>query len=483
VTADPSSNLASLRDRFRDRFRGELIPVNDPGYEAARVLFNTRIRTRPAMLARCTSTGDVVEAVRFARDAGLRVSIRGGGHHACGFSLVDGGLVIDTSRITDIRFDPVAASGPGTATVVAGAGCGWRELDRVTYADFSTTGESGLPHGFAVAGGDCPTVRNAGYSLGGGYGLLGRRFGLGCDHILEAELVDGDGRVLRVASDENPDLYWALRGAGGGSFGVVTRLTYRLDPVPKTVLAGLIAWPVDQAEQVLRAYRDLYVGSDEDRLSLFAVLTTDPYPHGQQVLVVYGLYIGPPSDGQAALAGIRSVGTPLFDGFEPMSYFQLEQALGEEIHYGLQSKWRGGYFRDGGFDDDAFACLVDSYRRVPSGYSMVRFDLLGGGAIGRVPAEATAFVHRSRLFYASIISLWQEDRDTEANLGWVDGLAAALRPYLTGEVYQNYADEDLTDWPAAYFGANYPRLQDVKRHHDPTDFFRHGQSIRLPGPG
>jgi FAD/FMN-containing dehydrogenase len=471
-----NADLAKLRDRFR----GTVITPTDPRYEPARVLFNTRIRTRPAVLCLCDSTEDVVEAVRFARDAGLPVSVRSGGHHACGFSLVDRGLVVDVGQMKGVAFDPAAA------TVVADAGCGWRDVDRVTYVDFEATGEAGLPYGYAtsygyaVPGGDCPTVRNAGYSLGGGYGLLSRTFGLGCDHIVEAELVDAEGRVLRVAADEHPDLFWALRGAGGGSFGVVTKLKYRLDTVPKTVIGGVIAWPIDQAEAVLRAYRDLYAGRDDDRLSLYLVLTTDPYPDGEQIVMVYGLYVGPPSDAEAHLAPLRGLGTPLYDTFGPTSYYELQRSLGEEVPYGLQSKWRGGYFRADGFGDDAFACIVDRFRQMPSGYSMARFDLLGGGAIARVPAGATAFTHRASLFYISIISLWESYEETEANLAWVDEFKTALSPFLNGEVYQNYADEDLADWPDAYYGANYPRLQQVKRQYDPADFFHHRQSIRLP---
>lgn len=460
---------------LRDHFRGTIITASDPGYEAARVLFNTRIRTRPAILCRCSGTDDVVRAVRFARDRGLPVAIRGGGHHACGFSLVEGGLVIDVGAMDRVDFDPLAA------TAVAGPGCGWRDLDRVTYVDFSAVDEAGQSYGLAAPGGECPTVRNAGYSLGGGYGLLSRRYGLGCDHIVEAEMVDAEGRVLRAADDENADLLWALRGAGGGSFGVVTRLKYRLDPVAKAVVGGVIAWPIDQAAAVMRAYRDLYVGRDEDRLALCLLLTTDPYPEGEKVVAVYGLYVGAPSEAEAHLAPIRSVGQPSFDAFGPTSYHDLQNSLGSEIVYGLQSSWRGGYFTDGGFSDDAFACIVDAFRLAPSGYSMVRFDLLGGGAIARVPVDATAFVHRGSLFYASIISLWGPDAETEANLAWADGLATALRPYLNGEVYQNYADADLTEWPSAYYGTNYPRLQHIKARYDPGNFFHHGQSIRLPG--
>jgi FAD/FMN-containing dehydrogenase len=457
--------------QLRAGFRGDILTPDDPGYENARVLFNTRIRTRPAVLCRCTSTDDVVSAVRFARESDLPVAIRGGGHHACGFSLVEDGLVIDLSTLTGVEFDL------GTATATVGAGSGWRDVDRVTYVDVTVPGESGLPSGYAAPGGDCPTVSNGGYSLGGGYGLLSRRMGLACDHILEAEVVDADGRVLRASGQENPDLYWALRGAGGGGFGVVTRLRYRLDPVPKTVVAGVMGWPLDQAEAVLRAYRDMYVGRDEDRLSLFLFLTTDPYPDGEQVIVVYGLYIGDPAEADAHLEPIRAAGTPKFDTFGPTSYYDLQTFLAEEIPYGKQSMWRGGYFRDGGFDDDSFALLVDRFRRVPSGYTMARFDLLGGGAVARVPADETAFVHRSSLFYVSLISVWERDDETDVNIAWADDLAASLRPHLTGEVYQNYADADLADWPAAYYGENYPRLRQVKRRYDPTNFFRHRQSV------
>jgi FAD/FMN-containing dehydrogenase len=459
---------------LRKSFRGDVLSAYDPGYEAARVLFNTRIRTRPAVLCRCADTRDVVTAVRFARDAGLPVAVRGGGHHASGLSLVEQGLVIDVGGLRGITLDRDAAE------VTVGAGAGWRDIDAITYEQISVDGDDGLPSGWAVPGGECPTVSNAGYSLGGGYGLLGRRFGLGCDHILEAEVVDAAGQVLRVTEDEHPDLLWALRGAGGAGFGVVTRLRYRLNEVPKTVVGGFISWPIEQAGDVLRLYRDLYADRDDDRLALCLLLGTDPYPDGAPVITLYGLYAGPPTEAAAALAPVRSFGKPLVDTFGELSYLELMRALGEEIPYGLQSRWQGGYFTDRGFDDDAFATMLESFARRRSGYSMVRLDLLAGGAIARVPADATAFVHRSALHYVSVVSLWQDDMDTAANVAWADDLAGALRPHLTGEVYQNYADSELADWAGVYYGGNYPRLQRVKRRYDPDHFFRHAQSIRLP---
>jgi len=448
--------------KLRDSFGGTIVTPYDPVYEGMRVLFNNRVRARPAVICQCAGTDDVVAAVRFARETGLPLSVRGGGHHACGFSLVDGGLVIDTRDLRQIGFDPA------TATVVAGPGCGWRDLDRITYQG----------HGLAGPGGECPTVSNAGYSLGGGFGFLSRTFGLACDHILEAEVVDASGKVLRVNENDHPDLYWALRGAGGAGFGVVTSLKYRLDPVPATVFGGVLAWPLDQAHAAFTAYRDFYEGRDEDRLSLYLALVTDPYPEGDPVLMAYGMYAGPVEDGPAELAPLRAVGQPVFDTFGPVSYFDLQHTLGEEIVYGLQLKWRGGFFRDGGFGDEAFAAIVDSFRAAPSKYSMCRFDLLGGGAISAVPPDATAFVHRSSLFNISIIAQWVRDDETEASLRWVEELMATLKPHLSGEVYQNYADEQIEDWPVAYYGANYARLQQVKRAYDPDDFFHHPQSIR-----
>ncbi|HZM74233.1 MAG TPA: FAD-binding oxidoreductase [Candidatus Limnocylindrales bacterium] len=448
--------------RLRESFGGGIVTPFDPVYEGARVLFNNRVRSRPAVICRCRDTSDVAAALRFAREAGLPLSVRGGGHHACGFSLVDGGLVIDTRDMKAIECDPVAA------TVVAGAGCGWRDLDRVTY----------LGHGLAGPGGECPTVSNAGYSLGGGFGFLSRRYGLGCDHILEAQMVDAEGNVLRANESEHPDLYWALRGAGGAGFGVVTALKYRLDPVPQNVFGGVLAWSLDDAQAAFAAYRDFYTGREEDALTLYLALVTDPYPEGDPVLMAYGMYAGPLEDGPEQLAPLRSVAPPVFDSFGPVSYYDLQHSLGEEIMYGLQLKWRGGFFREGGFSDEAFAAIVEAFRGAPSKYSMCRFDLLGGGAIGAVPADATAFVHRSSLFNISIIAQWVRDEEAEANLRWTDELMAALRPHLSGEVYQNYADEQLEDWQQAYYGANYERLQRVKRDYDPHDFFHHRQSIR-----
>ncbi|WP_432988995.1 FAD-binding oxidoreductase [Dactylosporangium sp. CA-233914] len=457
-----------------EAFRGELITPYDPAYEGARVLFNTRVRTRPALIARCADAGDVSAAIRFARDRGLPLSVRGGGHHASGLSLVEGGVVVDVGGMRDVAFDPDAR------IVTVGPGIGWRDIDQVTYAGHTFTGADGLEYGLAGPGGECPTVSNAGYSLGGGYGPLGRTYGLGCDHLLAAEVVNAGGEVLRASQDEHPDLFWALRGAGGAGFGVVTSLTYRLNPLPKTVVGGIIAWPFERAREIFAAYRDLYAGRADERLALCLLLTTEPYPDGEPVIAMYGMYVGPPAEAQEAFAPVLALGEPLFSTIGETDYLDMMTVMGEEIVYGLQSKWLGGYFSPEGFDEAAFDVMAEHFKRSPSGFSMVRFDLLAGGAIARVPKDATAFVHRDALHYVSVIAQWPGDEETDANVAWIDDFAEALRPHLTGEVYQNYADRDLRQWPAAYYGANYPRLQQVKAAYDPQDVFRTPQSIRLP---
>ncbi|WP_433059704.1 FAD-binding oxidoreductase [Dactylosporangium sp. CS-033363] len=455
-------------------FAGELLTPYDPAYEGARVLFNTRVRTRPALIARCADAQDVAAAIKFARDENLPIAVRGGGHHASGLSLVEGGVVVDVHGLGQIDFDPEAR------TVTVGPGVGWRELDRVTYANHAFE-QDGIQYGLAGPGGECPTVSNAGYTLGGGYGPLGRTFGLGLDHLLEVELVNAEGETLVANEQEHADLFWALRGAGGAGFGVVTSLKYRLNPLPKTVFGGWAAWPISRAKEVFAAYRDMYADRSDERLALCLLLTTEPYPEGEPVVALYGLYVGEAAEGAAAVEqAIGGLGEPSFGGFGETGYLDLMTVMGEEIVYGLQSKWLGGYFSEQGFAEAAFDVLVEGFRRAPSGFSMVRFDLLAGGAIARVPAGATAFVHRDSLHYVSAIAQWQGDEETDANVAWIDDFHEALRPHLNGEVYQNYADRDLQDWPTAYYGANYARLQQVKAAYDPQDVFHHPQSIRLP---
>ena len=472
--------FGAAAEQFRKTISGSvLMPFSRDhdevkAYHQAREVFNHAIDHRPQVIVRCKTPQDVVHSLQFAQDQQLEFSIRAGGHNACGFSVRDQGLVIDLSQMRDFRFDPeqrIARLQPG---------CGWRMLEPASYVRHGFQ-ENGELCGLVATGGDCPDVLNTGFSLGGGHGLLGRQFGLGCDNILNAEIVMSDGRILQANGKENADLFWALRGGGCGNFGVVTALDFRLHALPKTVLAGYMEWPLDQAAEVMKHYRDIFLDEKTpDRLSFYTAFTRTPYPHGQPVLNIHGLYIGSPREGENWVQKLQKVGKPLHQQMEPCSYYDFITALGDEVVYGLRSKWKGGFFKQDGFSDEAIELIVDRFGRAPSPHSMCRFDLLGKGVIEKVPPTATAYVHRNTPFYISLLSLWEDPRHDDRNRRWIDEFHQDLAPFFNGRVYQNYVDLELEDWPEAYYGENYPRLQQIKRLYDPQNLFRHPQSIRLP---
>jgi FAD/FMN-containing dehydrogenase len=441
----------------------------------AREIFNYGVKSQPAIIIRCKSTEDVVKSIHFIRNEKLNCSIRSGGHHACGACIKDKGVVIDVSSMNRFTFDKEQQ----TATLQPG--CAWHTLEALTYREYELKEKNGEIYGLAPTDGECPTVLNSGYALGGGYGLTSRKFGLACDNMISAEIVLADGQVIPANDQENSDLYWALRGAGGGNFGVVTSLQFKLHPLPKQVLCGYMEWPISQAEDIMKLYRDLYLDANTpDELSFCMFLGRTPYPEGEPVINLYGLYAGPIKEGEKYVNKIKTFGRPLTDNLGVYSYLDFMTALGEEVPYGLQSKWKGGYFKNDGLSDEAIKLIVTHFEKCPSGYTLTRFDLLGGGAIARIPKDATAFVHRDSLFYISIVSLWDHDSEAEENIKWTNEYKQILSPYLNGHVYQNYADDELTDWADAYYGQNYTRLQQIKRTYDPENLFEFQQSIRLP---
>ncbi len=436
-------------------------------------IFNISIKSQPAIIIRCESTEDVVKSVKFIKSEDLSCSIRSGGHHFFGASLKDKGVVIDVSNMKKFSFNEQKQ----TATLQPG--CDWHTLETLTHGKYEKRGANDERYGLVATGGDCPTVLNSGYTLGGGYGLSSRSFGLACDNLISAELVLATGEVVQANDKENPDLYWALRGAGGGNFGVVTSLEYQLHLLPKEVLCGYIEWPLSQAEDVMKFYRDMYLNENlPDELSLGMFLGTSPYPVGEPVVNVYGLYTGPADEGKEHVEKFQEFGEPIEDIFGVRPYLDFMTAIGEEIPYGLESKRKGGYFRNDGLSDEAISSIVSHFGKCPSGYSLTRFDLQGGGAIGRVAQDATAFVHRDSLFHISIGSFWQHESEAEENLKWAYEHYQIVSPYLNGHAYQNYADAEITDWSHAYYGQNYPRLQQIKKKYDPENFFEFKQSIR-----
>lgn len=450
---DTNPKAESVRE-FASDFRGRVVLPSDESYDGVRQVFNGMIDRRPALIARCADTQDVVRSVRFAREHEMLVSVRGGGHSVAGHGVCEGGLMIDLSLMKGVGVDAerrVAMARPGVRL-----GEFVRETER--YGLVSPTGtvsDTGL----------------AGLTLGGGYGYLSGRYGLALDNLLAAEVVTADGRVLRASAGEHPDLYWALRG-GSGNFGVVTRFELALHPLER-VLGGMLVHPFERAGEVLRLYREVAAGAP-DELTAYAALVTGP--DGGQVVALLLCYCGPLERGERLLAPVRAYGPPLADLIRPMRYSEMNSLIDEANPPGMQNYWKGNLLRELG--DGAIDAIVEHAARVPSPRSVVLIDHLHGAA-SRVPPDATAFAHRHARHDVMTMSMWDDPADAEVNIAWTRGVSAAIEPFASGSVYVNGTYEQR---PFAAYGENYRRLVRVKTAYDPTNFFRHNQNIR-PEPG
>jgi len=459
----------SATDRLRAGFHGELISPGDDGYEAARRVWNGAIDRRPALIARASSTADVVTAVRFARERGLPVSIRGGGHSAAGFSVADGALMLDLSAMKAIHVDPAAR------TVLAGPGVLWRELDVATQAE-----------GLATTGGVDGSTGIAGLTLGGGIGYLDRLAGLTCDNLLDAAVVTAEGRVLRVRGDSHPDLFWALRG-GGGNFGVVTSFTYRLHPVTEAH-GGLLGYPMDRATEVLQAYRELSAGAP-DRLALYAGLVTAPpapfvpeHLRGQRVVGLIPVYFGTAGEAARALAPLRAFAPPVVDLTRPMSYREVQQLTEgfnpPGMHHYYAAEWLHG------LDDQTIEALVAAAGAAPTPHSVIIIKRMGG-AVARVPTGATPFWYRDAAHHLDIHAQWAPGGSPSPHVAWARAARQAAWRVSAGGGYVNFLGADQgPDRVRAAYGGNYARLAKVKAAYDPGNFFRINNNIPpAAGPG
>jgi FAD/FMN-containing dehydrogenase len=463
-TRQPPRLPTPALDEFRGALRGEVVSPEDPGYDEARAVWNGMIDSLPALIARCTSVGDVVAGVRLARDHDLLVAIRGGGHNVAGTGTCDGGLVIDLSPMHDVTVDP------GTRRVRAGAGATWGDVDRATQR-----------HGLAVTGGVVSSTGIAGLTLSGGLSWQRRRDGMTVDNLLAAELVAADGRLIRASADEHPDLLWALRG-GGGNFGVVTSFEYEAHPLGPDVYCAQVAYPFDQARHVLAGWRDALIdspdeiSSDADLWSLPAAPEVPVELHGAPVAIVEAVYAGPVAEGERALAPLRRLGDPLFDESGALPFLELQTKLDELAPAGLRYYWKSLYVD--GLGDELLDLIVDRTAERPSPMGPVVIRQLGG-ALARVPADATAFGDRGAPFNVSVDSIWEDPADDDANVEWTRDLWDELHRYSSGQAYLNFPGrlEEGEQLLRASYGANYDRLVDVKTTYDPTNLFRVNQNI------
>ena len=439
---------------FRAGLRGQLILTGDEGYADARKVWNGMTDKRPALIAQCAGVADVISAVNFARDNGLLVAVRGGGHSVAGHSVCEGGIMIDLSRMKSVRVDPAKR------TARAEGGAKWGDFDHATQA-----------FGLATTGGTDSDTGIGGLTLGGGLGWLAGKYGLACDNLLSADVVTADGRFLTVNANENQDLFWGLRG-GSGNFGVVTSFEYQLHHVGP-VLAGMLVHPFENAKEVLRFYSD-FSSNIPDELNPIGALVTSP--EGFKVVAILVCYNGPIDKGEQVLRSLREFGPPLADQIAPIPYTAIQTALEGSAPRGRQYYWRASLIKQ--IDTDAIDTMIDHFAAVPSPYTLLGFQQLGNAA-NRVGQDETGFSHRDALYDFVMLSGWEDASEAEQNIQWTRAVSDAMQPSLHGGFYVNGLGDDAGPTVRnAYLSKTYERLIALKNTYDATNLFRLNPNIK-----
>ncbi len=441
---------------LRGRLRGELISPEDSLYDDARKVWNGMIDRRPALIAYCEGTADVIACVDYAQTTGTPVTVRGGGHSVAGRAVADDALLVDLSHMRSVQVDPQGK------TARVGAGATWGVVDHETQA-----------FGLALTGGVDSRTGVGGLTLGGGVGFLARPFGLTIDHLLGAEVVLADGRVVNAAEDEHSDLLWALRG-GGGNCGVVTAFEYRLDELGPEVMHTQVFLPMGQAAEGLSFYRDFMAASSES-VSCFALFINvppvEPFPEesfGETCLALVAMHAGSVDEGEAELKPFAEFGSPLLSVLEPIPYATLQSSFDTGAPDGGRYYWKAQYLN--GLTDGFIETLVDRVDPLPGAFSNVFIEPLGG-AVSRVDPTATAFPHRDVEFGLGISSGWEDAAEDGKAIAWTRALHDDLLQFGTGSVYINYVDRDEDRATDAY-GANLRRLEAIGAKYDPHGMFR-----------
>ncbi len=448
-------------DALRESARGQVITEADEGYDEARAVYNAMIDRRPLAVVRCVDAADVIATVNAAREGGLDLAVRGGGHSVPGFGTCDGGLVVDLSAMRGVRVDPARR------TARAAGGATWGDFNHATHA-----------FGLATTGGIISTTGVAGLTLGGGIGYLARGFGLSCDNLISADVVTADGRFVTASEDEHPDLFWALRG-GGGNFGVVTALEFGLHPVD-TIYGGPMFFELDDAEAVLKAYPS-FIGEAPEAFGGFpAWQIAPPLPfipeerHGDTFLAFVACWAGPVGEGESVLKPLRDVAPIVAEHVGPMPYPALNAAFDALVPPGLQHYWKANFVKE--LTDEAVAAHLEWGPKIPVVNSTVHIYPIDG-ACHRVGSEETAFAYRDASFATVVAGMWPDPADNEANTAWVRGYYDATAPLSEEGGYINFMAGDDQERIAANYRGNYDRLVEVKRAWDPDNLFHLNQNI------
>ncbi len=469
-TAIPNKERTQLEDQaleeLGDRLQGDLLRPGESGYEEARSIWNAMIDKRPVAIARCLETADVVEAVNFARDHQLLLSVRGSGHNVAGNAVVDGGFMIDLSLMKDIHVEPENRTATAQPGVVFG------ELDIATQ-----------PYGLAAPGGIVSETGIAGLTLGGGFGWLSRKYGFTCDNLLSAEVVIASGEVLTASESENPDLFWGIRG-GGGNFGIVTRFEFQLQPVGPEVLAGMTVYRLEEAVEALEFFRDFTAYSPDELGAMAVFRLAPPAPfipeevHGEPILAIMVCYVGEVEEGEKVIEPLRDFGDPIVDAIKPKPFAEHNSSLDAGQPEGMHYYWKSEYMNE--ITDGAIEALVDHAARMTSTYTRLALFQLGG-AIQNYDEGAMAVSHRDVEYIVAINTGWDDPADTEGRIKWTKDTWKAIRPYSSGGVYVNFLSEDDGEeriWAAYGGGEKYERIVELKTKYDPTNLFQLNKNIK-----
>lgn len=450
-------------DQLRGRFRGKIILPDDTDYHQERKIWNAMIDRSPAVILQCAQSEDVPHAIGFARENKLDISIRGGGHNIAGHALCDRGVMIDFSKMRQVGVN----ADQKRAYCEPGATLG--DLDRATQA-----------HALAVPVGINSTTGIAGLTLGGGFGWLTRKYGMTVDNLLSVDMVTANGEPLRAAQDENSDLFWAIRG-GGGNFGVVTRFEFQLHPVGPQILAGLLVFPLEQADQVLRSYRE-FVDSAPAELNVWVVLRKAPplafLPsdvHGRQVIVLACFYTGDLEKGARLIDPLRGFGDLYGEHIAAQAYKDWQQAFDPLLVDGARNYWKSHNFNQLG--GGALEVITTFAANLPSPQCEIFIGSVGGAA-NRVAPDAMAYGHRDVKFVMNVHGRWDQAEDDQECIDWTRSFFKASAPFASAGAYVNFMTEDEIERVAAAYGSNYERLCRIKMKYDPNNIFHMNQNIR-----
>jgi FAD/FMN-containing dehydrogenase len=450
-------------EMLKSKVKGQIVLPDDPNYNEVREIWNAMIDRKPAVIVQCAEVDDVLHALSYARENGLDISIRGGGHNIAGSALCDNGVLIDFSNMTNVRVDAEKRR----AYVEPGATLG--DFDKAVQA-----------HGLATPVGINSITGIAGLTLGGGLGWLNRKHGMTVDNLVSADMITANGRKIHVSEDENADLFWAIRG-GGGNFGVVTQFEFKLHPVGPEILAGLLVFPIDQAKRVLQKHRE-FVKTAPDELNIWVVIRkAPPLPflpedvHGKEVVVLAIFYAGDIAEGEKLIDPLRSFGDPYGEHIGAQPYIQWQQAFDPLLTSGARNYWKSHNLTE--LSDGLLDSIIEFAGKLPSPHCEIFLPLMSGAA-NRVPSNAMAYGHRDVQFVLNVHGRWDDAAQDESCISWAREFFKASAPFASTGAYVNFMSGDEDGRVAAAYGVNYDRLKQIKQKYDPENIFHNNQNIK-----